>query len=144
MDKLVSRIVDLFSFLADVLTVVFVIHSLSGLTFRQMLSRLAVRENPCKAWNLFTEFLRTLDRPEVPEDAPTPPVQNTTIVPLTGTLRLNVFDNVNMGLNNRNAALPFRQNAYYYSQEAPVTVSLTGQAIMAQEGRLTTSSGLSL
>ena len=44
MDKLVSRIEELFSFLADVATVWFVIRSLSGLTLRQMIARL-VRRN---------------------------------------------------------------------------------------------------
>lgn len=87
MDKLVSRIVDLFSFLADVLTVLFVIHSLSGLTFRQMLSRLAMRENLVKAWNLYTEFLRTLDGyGGAGEKSPQPVRIITAITPQPGTL----------------------------------------------------------
>ena len=114
------------------LTVLFVIHSLSGLTFRQMLSRLAVRENPCKAWILFTEFLRTLDSPEVQEDAPTPPE------PAPFPFQ-----------NDGYTALRHRQNvsAYYYSSQGAnpnVTLALTGHAIMSQGGRLTASSRLSL
>jgi len=124
MDKFVSRIVDLFSFLADVLTVLFVIHSLSELTLQQMLSRLAVRENLGKVWTSFTEFLQTLDNPEVPEDAPLPPDP----VP---------FQFQNDGYT----ALRHRQNVavYYYSSQVAnpnVTLSLNGQAVTSHAGRL--------
>ena len=44
MDKWIAAIEELFSFLADVLTVWFVVRSLSGLTFRQIMSRLVARE----------------------------------------------------------------------------------------------------
>jgi hypothetical protein len=74
MDKWIARIEELFSFLSDVATVWFVIRSLSGLTFRQIISRLVTREK-----------------------APPPTVYNTTITPPAGTLCINVFDTVSLG-----------------------------------------------
>jgi len=110
MDKWVSRIEELVSFLANLLTVWVAVESLSLFRRGQMLP-------------LFRKMRQLIDTDEVREDIPSPIVQNTTIIPLAGTLRLNVFDTVPMGLNGGYTALRHRQNAaaYYYSQGATDT-----------------------
>ncbi len=68
----------------------------------------------CNGWASATEFLRSLDWEAVEEDTHSLP-QNTTIIPLSGTIRFNAFDSINMGLNHGYTKLRFRQNvsAYY-------------------------------
>jgi hypothetical protein len=100
MDKWASGIKELISFLADVLTVWVAVESLA--LFRD------------KKLPLFSKFRQMLDTYKAGEKSTSSPVQNTTIVPLAGTLCLNVFDTVNMGLNDGHTKLRFRQNVSPY------------------------------
>jgi hypothetical protein len=72
---------------------------------------IAISPETCEAlskwWKSFKEFLPSLDYPEVREEAPSPIVLNTAIVPGNGTLQvtddapptlyLNVFETVHLG-----------------------------------------------
>ena len=74
-------------------------------------------ETISKGWNLVTKFLRSLDGYEKGETSPPPVRMNTTIVPLTGVMYLNVCDGIPLGMNDGYPALRLRQNtAAYYPQ----------------------------
>jgi len=99
-----------------------------------------VWENVCKEWAflrqrllnakraLVTSLREMVGEDEMQEDAPSSP-----------KTPFNVFDAVNMGLNQGYPALRHRQNtaAYYYADGVNVSVFLTGQTITPHASHMT-------
>jgi len=106
--------------LTDLIVIITLISGIVGL-IRGLLGILAdfpkALENVKKGWSSFKEFLPSLQFPDVQEEAPQLPVQNTTITPPCGTLCINIFDTIPGISNDGYTTLRFRQNVspYYYS-----------------------------